>query len=370
MVKAAVVDDDLLHEGQPETCTALLGREEGVEDLAHVRAGDPGPRVSDPEHHPARLAPQRDGEALLPLPARRRSRRRRHHRLAGVAYEVDERLAELRFIGGHLGETRLDVDLDGDPALRELAARQVDDGGDDRRQVLVFELRPRQAREPEVGLGDLGQPIDLADDRGDEPAGLAVARAHFVAEQLGVEADRRQRVTHLVRDLGRHPPHRRQPLGSDEAMLALLDRAGHGVELSRQIPDLVLRGDPRPLRVVAPCDLARPRAQHAERAERPEREDERRPRHGQAGGAEGDGHRQRRLLVVGQALGDLAALAPHRSADPVQAVGERREVALELGPRLGVDGHRRRAELPGQRVELAGEPRELGPLPLEVRPAR
>ena len=112
-------------------------------------------------------------------------------------------------------------------------------------------------REPQVGLGDLRQPIDLADDRRDQPPRLLAAVDDLVAQQLGVETDRRQRVANLVRDLRRHPPDRRQALRTDQALLALLDGVRHRVELARQIADLVVRRDPCSLRVVAAPQLPR-----------------------------------------------------------------------------------------------------------------
>ena len=140
---------------------------------------------------------------------------------------------------------------DVDAGLRQLAARHLHDRRHDRADVLAFQLRPRQPREAQVGLGDLGQPVDLADDRRDQPPRLLAAVGDLVAQQLGVEADRRERVADLVRDVRRHPPDGGQALRTDQAMLALLDRLGHRVELAREIADLVARRDARALRIVA-----------------------------------------------------------------------------------------------------------------------
>jgi hypothetical protein len=71
----------------------------------------------------------------------------------------------------------------------------------ERAQVLALELRARQPREAQVRLRDLSEAVDLADDRLHEPPRLGVLGwrvSDLVAQQLGVEADRRQRVAHLV----------------------------------------------------------------------------------------------------------------------------------------------------------------------------
>ena len=105
------------------------------------------------------------------------------------------------------------------PRLGQLAARHVDHRRDDRADVLAIQLRPRQAREAQVGLGDLGQAVDLADDRRHQPPRLLAAIGDLVAQQLGVQPDRRQRVAHLVRRCA--PPSARRwpgaPTGSGAA---------------------------------------------------------------------------------------------------------------------------------------------------------
>ena len=74
-----------------------------------------------------------------------------------------------------------------------------------------------------------------------------VARASASPQHLHVEADGGQRVAHLVGDLRGDAAHRRQLLGADQRLclglelgLARLERAGHGVELPRQLRHLVL----------------------------------------------------------------------------------------------------------------------------------
>ena len=354
-----MVDHDLLHQRQPEPRPLGLGREEGIEDLAQIPAVDPGARIGDAHHHPARPAilDHRDGQLL---------RGRPRQRLARVAHQVDERLPQLRFVRRQLRQIWRDVDRQHDPLLHQLPSGQRDDRGDQRPQILALELWARQPGEPQVGLGDLGQPIHLADDRSHHPSRLVGARRELVAQELRVEPDRRQRVAHLVGDLRRHSPHGRQPLGADQFLLALLDGVGHGVELPRQIADLVVRGDAGALRVLATRHLAGAPAQHAERPQRAQGEEKDRQRDRQPGGAQHDRHRERRLLVVGEPLGNLPVGAAQRLAHPIEPVDQGDEVALELGPRARINGRRRRAQLAGQRVELPPERRDLPPPQVEV----
>jgi len=177
-----VIDDDVLHEGEPQPRSALLRREERVEDLPHVRGADSRPRVMQADHD---AFPRRAHSDLEP------PRGRPRHRLARVADQVDQRLPQLRLVGGDVREPGRDIDGDVDAVLRQLAARHVDDRRDDRADVLAIQLRPRQAREAQVGFGDLRQAVDLADDRRHEPPGLLAAVSDLVAEQLRVQPDRR-----------------------------------------------------------------------------------------------------------------------------------------------------------------------------------
>jgi len=364
-----VIDDDLLHQRQPQSRPALLGREERIEDLALIRVLDARPGVAHRQHHLLRLLVDADLE-----PSRRRWLSRADHRLARVAQKVDERLPQLSLVGVDLRQAGGDVDRDRHAVLLQLAAPKPHHRGHELAQVLAVEPRSRQPREPQVGLGDLGEAIDLTDDRADEPLRLpavaAIVVGHLVAEQLGVEADGGQRVANFVRDLRRHPAHGGQPLGANQPLLAFLERARHRVELARQVADLVVRGDAGSSRVVAARQLARPRAQHAERPQGAHREDEHHARDGQPARAQHDRHRQRGLFVVREPLRDEAALAAQRSPHAVQAVGQRREVALELAPCLGVERRRRGAELVRQRPELGGERPDLRLARLEVRAPR
>ena len=79
---------------------------------------------------------------------------------------------------------------------------------------------------------------------------------------------------------------------------------------------------------------------------------------------------QRRLLVVAQLLRDLPALPAQRAAHPVQVVGQRGEVAVEVGPRLRVVRNLGGAQLACQLVGLVPERANLATLDLEVVPAR
>ena len=127
---------------------------------------------------------------------------------------------------------------------------------------------------------------------------------------------------------------------------------------------------PGSLRIVAAAQPARVGAQHRQRPQRPQREQQRRARDRQPRRPQRERDRQRRLLVIGQPLRDLPALAAQRPPHPVQVVRQHREVTLELRARLGIDGGRRRPQLAGDAVQLHAERGDLAPPVLEVRPPR
>jgi len=170
-----------------------------------------------------------------------------------------------------------------------------------------------------------------------------------------------------VRDVRCHPPDGGEALRANQALLALLDRVRHRVEVARQIADLVVGGYARPLRVVALAQLTGVRAQHRQRPQRREREQKHRTRDQEPADAQRDRHPQRRLAVVGQTLRDLRALAAQRPPHPVQVVRQRREVTLELGARLRIDSGGRRPELARHAVQLGPQRRNLLPPIFEIR---
>ena len=256
------------------------------------------------------------------------------------------------------------------PAWASSPARHRHDRRHDRSQALPFQLRPRKPRKAQVSLGDLRQPVDLSDDRRDQPPRLLAAVDDLVAQQFGVEADRRERIANLVRDVGSHPPNGGEALRTDQAMLALLDRFRHRVELARQIADLVARRDAGSLRIVAAPQAPRVGAQDRQRPQRPQREQQRGTRNRQPRRPQRQRDRQRRLLVIGQPLRDLPALSPQRPPHPVQVVRQHGEVTLELRARLGIDGGRRRPQLAGDAVQLHAERGDLTAPVHEVRQPR
>jgi len=113
-----MVDDDLLHQRQPQPRPPLLGREERIENLTHVGGTDARARVVDRDHDAPRRLAHRDVEA---------ARRRAGHRLARVADQVEQRLPQLRLVGAHVGQPRRDVDGHHDVVLSQLSPRHVDD---------------------------------------------------------------------------------------------------------------------------------------------------------------------------------------------------------------------------------------------------
>jgi len=88
-----VIDDDVLHQRQPQPRPALLGREERIEDLGHIRGANAGPRVVNRYDDAARRLAHRDVQPPL---------RRARHRLARIADQVQERLPQLALIGADI----------------------------------------------------------------------------------------------------------------------------------------------------------------------------------------------------------------------------------------------------------------------------
>ena len=252
---AAVLGDDLLRERQPEAGAALLGREERLEDARQVL----GVRC--------RVRSSRDRD----LDARRRRRARVDtvsspppgHRVGGVAEQVEERLAELRLVGGDGRQLRR-----GRSSTVHAAARRGPRAGTRRTPATMpftssrsRRGRGRRAKRRYSSVIAVSRSTSLPMARRQrDRLGRRSAR-DLLLEELGVEADRRQRVAHLVGDDRGHLADRREALGADELLLALRRAPRHRVELAREIGDLGAAGDVDALAVVAaapPC--APPRA--------------------------------------------------------------------------------------------------------------
>ena len=164
----AVRLDDLPRERQPQPGAALLGGEEGLEEPRPrlARHARPGVRHAHLDH--AVLGVRRHGE-----------RAALDHRLAAVAHQVHEDLPQLPLVGEHLELRRLEVAHHLHLRALQLLPGEVEHALEHAHHVLRAQGRVRQARQAQVVLGDLGEPVDLAGDRGEQLLrllGLALGR--------------------------------------------------------------------------------------------------------------------------------------------------------------------------------------------------
>src|SRR5205823_12096451 len=107
---------DLLREREAETGAALLGGEEGVEDACEPLGRDPRPAVADLDEDVAfrEARPDQDGAAS-------------RHRLARVADQVQEQLADLSDVGEHLGKVLGEALLERDAGRGQLGPDEVEE---------------------------------------------------------------------------------------------------------------------------------------------------------------------------------------------------------------------------------------------------
>ena len=87
------------------------------------------------------------------------------HRLDGVAHEVEQRLAQLVLVGGHRRQRRPSRASTATPRASSSWRMNASSDFTMLAEILALEPRPRQAREAQILLGDLGEAIDLFDDR-------------------------------------------------------------------------------------------------------------------------------------------------------------------------------------------------------------
>ena len=121
-----------------------------------------------------------------------------------------------------------------------------------------------------------------------------------------------------MRDVRCHAPHGSQAFGADESVFALFDGRCHGVKFTRQVADLVARGDPGAPGIVAAGNLSGVLAQHIQGSQG-SHHDQRRP-HGdqQAKSTQRKSNLDGAALIVGQLLGDLLSLAAQIVLEPMK----------------------------------------------------
>src|SRR6266542_1427813 len=224
---AVLLLDDLARDVEAESRSLRLRREELFEELLADIRRDARARVADG-----------DLDVVIHSSGADRELAAATQRLEAVLHEVEDGLPQQRAVDGHgrhgLVRRRLDAALlprrHRPHELHERRHHLVD-------RVLVV-LRPREAREGQVLLGDRVQRIDLLADGRDERRRLfhvgTAALLDEVAHQFGVELDGGDGVPHLVGDLEGELADRRHPLDHDEFGLSSLEPRERAGELGVQ----------------------------------------------------------------------------------------------------------------------------------------
>ena len=211
-IVAAVLLDDLPRDGEAEARALRLGGEELLEQAPADLGRDAGARVRDGDLHRVAHA---GGWSSVSLPPRDSASIPFFTRFS-TAWRSSVRSIS---IGGTVGIRR---HLHRDALARGERPHELRDRADHVVDRVLLELRPREAREGQVLLGERVEGAHLVADRGDERGRLLHVRAaaplHDVAQQLGVQLDGRDGVAHLVRDLERQPADRGHALGHDQLL--------------------------------------------------------------------------------------------------------------------------------------------------------
>src|SRR5438270_3335287 len=150
---AAMFLRDLLGEGEAEPGAALLGGEEGIEDAGEPLGRNAGAAVLDLDEH---VAVGIAGAHADRAPAR--------HRLARVADEVQEQLADLADVGEHTREIVCQALLERNPRRGQLRPDEIEEIAHGLVEVRPDELRLGEPGVAQILFGDRGEAIDLAND--------------------------------------------------------------------------------------------------------------------------------------------------------------------------------------------------------------
>ena len=260
-------------------------------------------------------------------------------------------------------------------------AQQGGEGGVERERH-VHGGRDSRAREIGQQLGEVdlrGRPLGQAPELGKlarqllEPArfrdqhldGLALRWRGGPGELRHGEADRRERVPHLVRHPPRRLPKGAEPLGLDLARAALLERSGHLAECRAQVLELG-RPAPRPVgrQGLHPADVGRPADQLFDRPAELAREVAAHPHRGVQERRPYQQHDQAQAGIVIAAEGVDPLEPPDGAVELVGVIGEgspleRRQLGgvetLDEHPPGGPDGLHRPERPRGGRRRAHGE---------------
>ena len=163
--------DDVARDGEAEARALALGREERVEDARADVLGDAAAAVVDVDDdaHPLGRDAHLDGAAV-------------GHRLARVAQQVEQRLAQLRLVEERraAGPARR-ASVDGAPRQLDLGPREVHDLAHRGGHVVGLHARLRQARDAQVLLAQVLEALHLALDGREQVLHLGAAASPSLA---------------------------------------------------------------------------------------------------------------------------------------------------------------------------------------------
>src|SRR5258708_469726 len=212
--------DDRPADRQAHAHAVRPGREESVEQAAHVFGIDADARIAHRNKHLFGLHEGVDHEAPWPVGYG-------FHRLHAVHHQVDDDLLQLDAAGEHRRQIAGEVELQSDAMVLNLALDQGDALGDDLVQVEKRRLLRRLPGERAQPLDDLAGTLAVTDYAFHRAADLAELRLLAVEPAqagLAIGDDAGERLVHLVGDRGTHLPERGHTRGMGQRRLRRMQR--------------------------------------------------------------------------------------------------------------------------------------------------
>src|SRR5690606_3917225 len=162
---------DLTRDRETEPGAMALGGEERLEEPRPMLGLDARALVFDDDLRAGRGAAHSDADGAAV-----------GHGLARVAQQIEQRLFDLPFVDGHRAELPVDVELELNRRLLELAPTEVARAAHHVPELLEGDRARALAREGEVLLAERAEPLDLSRDRADERARLVRVRPELLLE--------------------------------------------------------------------------------------------------------------------------------------------------------------------------------------------
>src|SRR5580704_4585883 len=207
--------DDRPADRQAHAHAVHPGREESVEQAAHVFGIDADARIAHRNKHLFGLHERADHETSWPVGYG-------FYRLHAVHHQVDDDLLQLDAAGEHRRQVAGEVELQGDAMDLDLALNQGDALADDLVQVEKRRLRWRLPGERAQPLDDLAGTLAVTDHALHRAADLAEFRLLAVEPAqagLAIGDDAGERLVHLVGDRGTHLAERGHARGMSQRRL-------------------------------------------------------------------------------------------------------------------------------------------------------